>query len=523
MALDATALRERVRRLSGVFTPGQLVIIALLGVLALVGTLAFVRWSSAPSYGVLFSGLDPKDASSVVEKLRADGVPYKLANDGTTVLVPAAKVYTTRLALSAAGLPRGGVVGYELLDKQSLTTSDFRQQIDYQRALEGELSRTLTAVEGVESATVHLAIPKERLFSDDQQPARASVLLRTSGPLPEDSVQGIVHLVASSVPGLTPENVTVADTSGQVLSTNTSPGGISGRELRLTQQYENQLAAKASSMLAQAFGPGRAVVRVSAQLNFDERERESESYDPANQVTLREKTTTEVFKGNGQPPGGTVGVAGGVTATGSTATDYNKSEAARDVGVSRVVEKSKVAPGKVERLSVAVILDGSAKPVPPEETVREAVSAALGLDTTRGDTISVDTVRFDGTIAKATEQARKAEAAKASTGRMMGLLRTVVGALVLLAVVLALILGSRTKVTPVEVPEVGPGSLAAAIAAARGPAGALAAPQADGGLGGTLAPVVAATPGEAEILNLIDQQPEEVATLLRSWLADRRA
>lgn len=522
MALDTTTVRERARRLTAAFTPSQLVIIGLLGVLALVGTLAFVRWSSAPSYSVLFSGLDPKDASAVVEKLRADDVPYRLANDGTTVLVPSSKVYATRLALSAAGLPKGGVVGYELLDKQSLTTSDFRQQVDYQRALEGELTRTLMAVEGVEAATVHLAIPKERLFSDDQQPVRASVLLRTSGPLPEDSVQGIVHLVASSVPGLAPENVTVADATGLVLSNNSNPGGISSRELRLTQQFENQLAAKASSMLAQAFGPGRAVVRVSAQLNFDERERESESYDPANQVTLREKTTTEAFKGSGAPPGGTVGVAGGVTATGSTATDYSKSEAARDVGVNRVVEKSKVAPGKVERLSVAVILDGSAKPVPPEETVREAVSAALGLDTTRGDTISVDTVRFDATIAKAAEQARKAEAAKASTGRMMGLLRTVLGALVLLAVVLVLFLSSRTKVTPVEVPEVGPGSLAAAIAAARGPAGALAAPQ--GGTAATVpVPVAAPWPQEAEILNLIDQQPEEVAVLLRSWLADRRA
>lgn len=523
MALDARALRERARRLTAAFTPSQLVIIGLLGTLVLVGTLAFVRWSSAPSYSVLFSGLDPKDASAVVEKLRADDVPYKLANDGTTVLVPASKVYATRLALTAAGLPRGGVVGYELLDKQSLTTSDFRQQVDYQRALEGELTRTLMAVEGVEAATVHLAIPKERLFTDDQQPVRASVLLRTSGPLPEDSVQGIVHLVASSVPGLTPENVTVADASGQVLSNGSSPSGTSSRELRLTQQYENQLAAKASSMLAQAFGPGRAVVRVSAQLNFDERERESESYDPASQVTLREKTTSEAFKGSGTPPGGTVGVAGGVTATGSTATDYSKSEAARDVGVNRVVEKARVAPGKVERLSVAVILDGSAKPVPPEETVREAVSAALGLDTTRGDTISVDTVKFDGTIAKAAEQARKAEAAKASTGRMMGLLRTVLGALVLLAVVLVLLLGSRRKVTPVEVPEVGPGSIAAAIAAARGPAGELAAPQGAGATGMPAVPVATQGREEAEILNLIDQQPEEVAVLLRSWLADRRA
>src|SRR5687767_1255749 len=153
--------------------------VALLAVVALVGGFTFLRWVSAPSYGVLYSGLSAEDAGDVVEELKSKGVDYKLQNDGTTILVNEAAVYDTRLELSAAGVPRGGAVGYELLDKQSFTTSEFRQRVDYQRAVEGELSRTLMALEGVESATVHLAIPEETLFEKDEKPTRASVLLRT--------------------------------------------------------------------------------------------------------------------------------------------------------------------------------------------------------------------------------------------------------------------------------------------------------------------------------------------------------
>src|SRR5438477_6145355 len=187
---------------------------------------------SAPSYSVLFTGLDAKAASSVVDKLKADGVPYKLDNQGSAVLVPATKVYDLRLSLSAAGLPKGGTVGYELLDKQGLTTSEFTQKVDYQRAVEGELARTLMALDGVENASVHLAVPQDTLFTDNKQPTRASVLLKTSTDLSDDAVQSIVNLVASSVPNLNPNDVTVADTAGRVLSSpSTSAGATSTRQM----------------------------------------------------------------------------------------------------------------------------------------------------------------------------------------------------------------------------------------------------------------------------------------------------
>src|SRR3954469_4857370 len=378
-SIDANAVKARAKTALQSFSPSQLVIIGLLGVVSLVGGMAFLKWSSAPSYSVLFSGLEAKDASAVVDKLKSEGVPYKLTGNGDTVMVPQSKVYDARLKLSSEGLPKGSVVGYEILDKQGLTTSDFRQQVDYQRALEGELTRTLMSVSGVENATVHLAMPKDKLFTEDEQKARASVLLKTSGDgLGDDAVQSIVHLVASSVPGLAPEDVTVADTEGHVLSSSGSVSvATTTRELRLTQAYENQLATNATSMLAQVAGPGHAVVRVAARLNFDQSERQSETYDPQKQVVLREQNDSEIFKGQGTPPGGTLGVNGLTTPqTNSTQSDYQKQNSGKEDGAARVVETSTVAPAKAERLSVAVVLDGSARPVPSTASVQKLVSAA---------------------------------------------------------------------------------------------------------------------------------------------------
>lgn len=547
MALDVNALKDRAAKVTKSFNPAQLVAVGLLAVIALVGVMAFMRWASAPSYTVLFSDLDAKAASSVVEKLKADGVPHKLASQGSAVLVPTDKVYDLRLSLSAAGLPGGGTVGYELLDKHGLTTSEFTQRVDYQRAVEGELARTLMALDGVEGASVHLAVPEERLFTDDKEPTRASVLLKTTTALSDDAVGSIVNLIASSVPNLAPADVTVADTSGRVLSSaGTTSGAASTRQIELADQYQRQLSADASAMLSQVFGPGHAVVRVSAQLNFDETERSTETYAQGEPKVLKEQTASEKFTGSGAPPGGTLGVTGAPASTTGTGNNYEKNDASREYGVDRVVETAKVAPGKVQRLSAAVVLDGSAEPVPPADKVEKLVGAALGIDPERGDTIVVDTISFDQTVAKAAEEAEAKAAGKASTGKMLDYVRTGVGALALLLVLFFLIRGLKQRKTePVALPELGPGSVAAAIAAAQtangnalghaelpgnipalvgAPADGKAAGSADGPAHPATVPLPSVTrSGEQDLLRLIDQQPEEMALLLRSWLADRRS
>lgn len=533
--MDVVALKDRARQSLRSFSPSQLTIIGLLTVAVVIGALAFLHWSSASTYGVLFSDLEAKDASSVVDELKAQGVPYKLAGDGTTVLVPASKVYDLRLSLSAAGLPKSGVVGYELLDKQGLTTSEFSQQVGYQRALEGELTRTLLAMDGMESATVHLAIPRDQLFTDDKQAPRASVLVQTAQPLDDDGVEAIVHLVASSVPGLTAEGVTVADVEGHVLSTDgTSLAGGSSRELRLTRQYEKDLAGDVTALLGQVVGVGRAAVRVSAQLNFDQSQRQTETYDPASAVAVREEQKTENYKGaaGSSPAAGTLGVAGAVAAAtggGSTGSDYQKTETAKEYGVNHVTETSEVAPGKVERLSVAVVLDKAAKPSPDADKVKQVVAAAAGIDAARGDTIVVDTMAFQATAA-VTKAAGKAGTGAAAGGGPVELVRTGVGGLILAAVLLVVVASVRRSRSAGEEPVAGD-RVAAALAAHVAQARAL------GGAPAELSPGTAAGPDRAgvavaalpapgvsdEVLNLVDQQPDEVAVLLRRWLGDRRA
>jgi flagellar M-ring protein FliF len=549
MALDVNALKDRAGKLTKTLNPAQLVAIGLLAVVTLLGGMIFLRWAGSPSYSVLFTGLDAKGAQSVVDKLKAEGVPYKLADQGRAVLVPQAKVYDLRLSLSAAGLPKGNTVGYELLDKQGITTSEMTQKVNYQRAVEGELARTLMALDGVENASVHLAIPEDRLFTEDRQPARASVLLRTGAALSDDSVQSIVNLVASSVPNLAPGDVTVADTSGRVLSSpGTSAGAASTRQIQLANDYQRQLGADASAMLSQVFGPGHAVVRVSAQLNFDETQKQTDTYAKGETQILREQTGTETFTGSGSPPGGTLGVTGAPATTTGSNNNYQKNDTTKEYGVDHVVETSKTAPGKVMRLSAAVVLDGSAEPVPPADKVEKLVGAALGLDPARGDTIVVDTIAFDTSVANAAKAAKEKADGAASTSTILGYVRTAVGAIALILVLLFLARGLRSKKSePVAIPAIGPGSVAAAIAAAQaniaganpsvlgaaeGAPPALPSaghPAANGNALGANLPVGLTAElgpsgaGDEDLLRLIDQQPDEMAVLLRGWLADRRS
>src|SRR4051812_45844570 len=183
MALDVDGLKSRAQTTLRKFSAPQLVIIGLLGAVGILAGVMFLRWVSTPTYDVLLAGLDSKDAAAITDKLKSEGVPYKLAGGGATILVPASQVDSERLAVAAAGLPKGTTSGYELLDKQGMTSSSFQQQVAYQRAIEGELSRSLSSIHGVRTATVHLAIPDQRLFSDQQQPAHASVLLDTDSEL----------------------------------------------------------------------------------------------------------------------------------------------------------------------------------------------------------------------------------------------------------------------------------------------------------------------------------------------------
>ena len=486
--------------------------IGIAGAVLAMAAFLFFQWVSVPSYTVLYSGLDDQALATVVDELERQGIPYELDGGGSQVLVPRNQVYKARADLATAGVRSGAAPqGYELLDGQGLNVSDFRQRVDYQRALEGELAKTLLAMRDINSATVHLVIPEETLFLEDEEPVTASVLIASAAPLNELQVETITFLVASSVEGLESQDVTVADTDGNVLHAAgqiAESAAVSNRNLRMTKDYETALATDVRRLLDTVVTPGTASVVVRADLNFDEQSTESEVYDPESSVALREQTIAENYVGTGTPPGGTLGVDGEELVTEeSDGYTYERAEATREYGVDRVVTRSVVAPGQVEKLSVAVVIDDGSltgAPVPSVTEVEALVTAAVGLDTSRGDSISVAAVAFP-----VAEEAIEGEVAAAAPLDIMTLIPQLIGAIVLLIVAVALILmsrgGKKKKSKDGDVPE--PAAL---------PVGSsdreLAAVGA-GALGSGIHP---------EVMELVQKQPEEIAVLLRSWLADRR-
>ncbi len=485
------------------------VVIGIAAVVLAMAAFLFFQWVSTPSYTVLYSNLDDGALSTVVEELDRQGVAYEIEGGGSRVLVPKADVYAIRASLATAGVVSGAVPqGYSILDDQGLNVSDFRQRVDYQRALEGEMELTLLAMNDITNATVHLVMPEESLFAEDEEPVTASVLLDTSAALSELEIEAVTFLVASGVEGLEPRNVTVADVDGAVLHAAgdiAADTAVSNRNLRMTRDFETALAVDVRNLLTSVVGEDSASVVVRAQLDFDEQSVESQTYDEDSAVALRESTLEETYIGAGSPPGGTLGVEGETVVADTTGEyTYDRSEVIREYGVDSVISKEMTAPGKVEQLSVAVVMDDGSLTgvtVPDATEIESLVAAAVGLDATRGDTISVSAIAFP--VPEVVEEEPVAEAAPMD---MMSMIPQVIGGLVLLIVVGSLLMMARgsskkTKAAALEVvqPALSGGATAGAVGEAED--------------GASIHP---------EVMNLVQRQPEEIAVLLRSWLADRR-
>jgi flagellar M-ring protein FliF len=544
-ALDITTARRRAATVWSGFTSGQKTTLGLAIAAVVLGGYMFTKWAAQPTWTPLYGNLSATDAGSVTSELKSKGVQFKLADGGATVMVPQAQVYQLRLDMSAKNLPTGGSQGYALLDKQGITTSEFRQRVDYQRALEGELARTIGAINGVSGADVHLVIPADDVFSADSRKPSASVLLRSAAgkKFGTDQVRAIVNLVAGSVEGLTPDAVTVADNSGHVLSAPGDGGLDASGDAQASQArtFEDGLARSIEDMLAPVTGAGGAVVRVNAELDFDQRSTTTESFaQPAAGQTnplVTESTSQETFAGPGASAaaGGVLGT-NGQTTTGnaaSTANNYSKNSAERSFAVGKVTQQVKAAPGRVSRLSVAVLLDDKVKAAPAEVT--NLVNAAAGIDGKRGDVVTVAAMAFDHSATDAAAKEQKASASARSKADLMNLVRTVgVLLIVLVALFLAWRSARKAGVTRYPVPGVLPAgpvqaeALHAALTAlgAGGKAGPLEA--ADAGnprsrYDSERAALPAAPDVNDELAELIDRQPDEVASILRGWLADRRA
>lgn len=516
------------------FTPGQKAVTVAALLALLIGGYFFATWASKPAYGTLFSNLSSKDASAIVESLQKTGTEYELANGGQTIMVPQDQVYDLRLQLSGEGLPGEADTGYALLDKQGITTSDFMQHVGYQRALEGELANTIKSIDGVEAATVHLVMPQKDVFTDDQNKTTASVLVasKSISGLTDEQVQSIVHLVASSVEGLEPTQVTVTGADGRLLSSgggsSIAAGGGDSRTKK-TIDFQDRLNTSLQRMLDSVVGPGHTVVTTTADLDFDQTETKTQTYtaDPA-LPALSESLSREAYNGAGQGNGGVLGpdniqVPNGNTNSLGTDGQYEQQSTVRNNALNNVQESRRSAPGNVRKLNVAVLLDSTTAGAINATDVQTLVSAAAGIDATRGDTIAVSAMPFDTSAATAAKDALAAAAAAEKQAQQMSLIKT--GAMVLVVVVLILLAWrasrrakKRSKLSDSEMKHLE--DMQAALEMQR-----LA--ELNGVIPSQLEAVSSADQDareerKREIEQMVADQPEEVAALLRGWLGASR-
>jgi len=516
----------RIRSVLSTISLGQKVVIGLLAVGLLLGGFFFYNWITAPTYSPLFSNLASTDASAIVDELNAEGVSYQLADGGSTIMVPNDQVYNLRLTMSGKGLPAGQDTGYSLLDQQGITTSEFQQQVTYQRAVEGELAKTLEAIKGVNTAVVHIALPKDQVFVADQGKPTASVLLDLGAgtQLSGEQISAVTNLVSSSIEGMDPKDVTVADSDGQVLSAAGQVSAAAGdQRSAMETDYEDRLAANAQKILDQVLGPNHAVVSVRADLDLSQRQSTSETYS-YNQGTppISSSQSTETYSGTGGAVGGVLGPENTGTTGGSGNSSYNKSDTTDNNAVDKTTTTTQDAPGSIKRLTVSVVMDGTVAGNLNQQQVQSLIGNAVGLDTSRGDAITVAAMPFDTTAAQQAkaevEAAKKAE----QQAQMWSLVKTGGIALGILLVILIVWLRSRRRgeveeeYEPLELSD----DMLAELERLR------VSSTRDEPVIDTAALELEAAERQrvrSEISTMVAEKPDEVAAMLRGWLSESKS
>ena len=403
-------------------TISQRISIAAVAFLTIAGLYAFSQWRHESDFRSLYTSMAPEDAAGVVQKLRESGVEYRLADNGATVLVPSAKLAESRLTLAAAGLPKSGRIGFEIFDKNNFGATEFVEHINYQRALEGELERSVMSLAEVEQARVHITMPKDSVFLEQQQPAKASVMVKLRGKsqISAQNVVAVANLVASAVEGLVPESVSVVDMNGNLLSRPRRLGAADGSQttaevLELRQQFEKDLIAKIRTTLEPVLGPERFRAGASVDIDLTSGDQQEETFDPTKSVMVSSQKTEDVVDR---------GTSAGIPGTASNLPRGNSTPSSGGIGSSRrsenvtyqssrVVRHMKIPQGLVKRMTLAVLLDQTARwegqgntrhrvfdPPKPEmiQTIKGLLTAATGLNTERGDQLTIDSLPFESTL-----------------------------------------------------------------------------------------------------------------------------
>lgn len=412
----------------------QKIVFPVLIVASVMGIIYVSKWANRPSFAVLYSDLSPADSSAVIERLKAQKIAYEVRGDGTTIAIsPAEMVHELRINLAGEGVPKGGTIGLEIFDTNALGTTSFQEKIKFLRAIQGELERTIASIDAVSSVRVHITQPEKTVFAKQGSAPTASVLLklRAGGELDKKQIKGIQNLVAGSVEGLKTENVSIIDIYGNLLTPKDEGEeamGVEATRLQYQHEVEKEYVQRVEQMLGKVLGAGKVIARVSTEMDFTSNEREEEAYDPSGQV-LRSERSSEEGSGSSQR-GGVPGVVANLsndpnllTPQGQGAENSARKEQVKNYEVSRAVTKTSSPRGKLVRLSVAVLVDGTyetlpvaagaagqAAPAPSEagpaktvykpleaETVQRIesiVKSAVGFDGARGDTITVENIPF---------------------------------------------------------------------------------------------------------------------------------
>jgi flagellar M-ring protein FliF len=486
-------LRAVVERLGG----ERRMLVVVVGVAAVLTVLGFARWASAPSWVPLFPGMALDRVAEVTPKLEEAGIAYQLEKGGSEIQVHDADLAKARVLLAKDGYPSKGRPGFELFDQPSWGMTDFTQRVNYRRALEGELERTISQMRGIQGAQVHLALQEATPFRDERRPEQASVVVKTRGGARPDAdvVEGIASLVGSSVDGLEPDNVAVLDDAGHLLSGG-QPGsseGLTKRQLALRREVESYLEQRTEELVGEVVGAGNVRVRVAATLNFDRVESTIQSVDPDAQVAMREEKT-EITPGPNTP---------GAASTATSAT-YD---------VTRKTETTSGGIGSIKRLTVAVLLNdkpagktgGAARPRTADELSRvdALVRNAVGIDTARGDAISVVSIPFTVAPAAAPAAAEKPDLLT----RVKDFQRP---ALMLLGILLAFVIAWKA------LGALRPAPVLAPVAETVGVEPAGDAPVA---VEAAVPAVALPSPSRRQIA-FAAQQPDTAARVIRAWMKD---
>jgi len=525
MPTAVTALVNRLKGFWNAFSVPQRTF-ALVGILGVVvGAVALAGWLGKPSMSAVYTDLSDSDAAAVIAQLDADGVDYQLAAGGTTVLVPSDQVDKLRVELAANGIPSQSD-GYALLDQMGVGASEFQQEVTYQRAVEGELARTIQSIDGVSAATVHLAIPKETVYTEQATDPTASVFvdLKPGADFGGDSVRAVANLVSASVPHLKASDVSVVDAQGRDLTLSASDvtGEVSDRDAAV--------AAKVQAMLDRVLGAGKAAVTVDTDVNTDSTQRTTETYDATDGVPpLSSQTTTETYTGSGSTAGGVLGSDNIAVPNDSGTGTYSKEDTTLNNSVNKVTEQTTVAPGGVRRQSVSVVVDRAAAAGLSTGKLEDMVAAAAGIDEGRGDQLSVVTADFDSTTAQEAADALAQQQAADEAARKDRLLIAEIGGAIVVLILIAGALALRVRRKHRREREEEAAALeeereAAARAAAAPPPGLWRdMDQEDSELVRTsVLPRRGEDPDEqmrSEIAQLADEDPAAVASTLREWLA----